>query len=59
MDIKKALIYDWYTVYGGAERCNESFNNIWRDLEHFALIDFLNSAYHFYYLIQIIYNDQI
>lgn len=44
MDIKKALIYHWHTVYGGAERCNESFNTIWPDLEHFALIDFLNSA---------------
>lgn len=44
MDIKKALIYDWYTVYGGAERCIESFNTIWPDLEHFALIDFLNFA---------------
>lgn len=42
MDIKKALIYDWYTVYGGAERCNESFNTIWPDLENFALIDFLD-----------------
>ncbi len=44
MDIKKALIYDWYTVYGGAERCNESFNTIWPDLENFALIDFLDTA---------------
>ena len=42
--MKKALVYDWYTVYGGAERCNESFNNIWPDLENFALIDFLNSV---------------
>ena len=39
--MKKALVYDWYTVYGGAERC---FNTIWPDLEHYALIDFLNSA---------------
>ena len=42
--MKKALVYDWYTVYGGAERCNESFNNIWSDLEQFALIDFLDST---------------
>lgn len=42
--MKKALIYDSYTVYGGAERCNETFNTIWPDLEYFALIDFLNSA---------------
>lgn len=40
--MKKALIYDWYTVYGGAERCNESFTNIWPDLDHFALVDFLD-----------------
>ncbi|MGB0357164.1 MAG: glycosyltransferase family 4 protein [Flavobacteriaceae bacterium] len=44
MVTKKALIYDWYTVYGGAERCNESFNTIWPDLENFALIDFLDTA---------------
>lgn len=40
--MKKALIYDWYTVYGGAERCNESFNTIWPELDHFALVDFLD-----------------
>lgn len=42
--MKKALVYDWYTVYGGAERCNESFTNIWPELDHFALLDFLNSS---------------
>lgn len=42
--MKKALVYDWYTVYGGAERCNESFTNIWPDLDHFALVDFLEST---------------
>jgi glycosyltransferase involved in cell wall biosynthesis len=37
--MKKALVHDWYTVYGGAERCVESFTNIWDDFDHFSLID--------------------
>lgn len=40
--MKKALIHDWYTVYGGAERCIESFTNIWDDFDHYTLIDTLN-----------------
>lgn len=40
--MKKALVHDWYTVYGGAERCVESFNNIWNDFDHFSLIDDLS-----------------
>ncbi|MBU2904896.1 glycosyltransferase [Arenibacter algicola] len=40
--MKKALIHDWYTVYGGAERCIESFTNIWDDFDHYSLIDDLN-----------------
>lgn len=40
--MKKALVHDWYTVYGGAERCVESFNNIWTDFDHFSLIDDLS-----------------
>ena len=41
--MKKALIHDWYTVYGGAERCIESFTNIWEDFDHFTLVDSLNN----------------
>lgn len=37
--MKKALVHDWYTVYGGAEKCVESFTNIWDDFDHFSLID--------------------
>lgn len=40
--MKKALIHDWYTVYGGAERCIESFTNIWDDFDHYSLIDDLS-----------------
>ncbi len=40
--MKKALIQDWYYVNGGAEKVLKSFNNIWDDFEHFALIDFLD-----------------
>jgi len=40
--MKKALVHDWYTVYGGAERCVESFTNIWSDFDHYSLIDNLS-----------------
>ena len=40
--MKKALVHDWYTVYGGAEKCVESFTNIWSDFDHFSLIDNLS-----------------
>ena len=43
--MKKALIHDWYTVYGGAERCVESFTNIWGDFDHFSLIDDLSDPH--------------
>lgn len=43
--MKKALIHDWYTVYGGAERCVEGFTNIWNDFEHFSLIDDLSEQH--------------
>jgi glycosyltransferase involved in cell wall biosynthesis len=40
--MKKALIHDWYYINGGAEKVLRSFNNIWNDFDHFALIDFLD-----------------
>jgi glycosyltransferase involved in cell wall biosynthesis len=40
--VKKALIHDWFSVYAGAEKCVESFTNIWDDFEVYSLIDFLN-----------------
>jgi len=40
--LKKALVHDWLRVYGGAERCVESFTNIWDDFDVFSLIDFLS-----------------
>lgn len=40
--MKKALIHDWYTQYGGAERCIESFTNIWSDFDHYTLVDTLS-----------------
>lgn len=39
--MKKALVHDWYTVYGGAERCIESFTNLWDDFDHYSLVDCL------------------
>ncbi|UZO81880.1 glycosyltransferase [Aquimarina sp. ERC-38] len=40
--MKKALVHDWYYVNGGAEKVIHSINNIWSDLDQFALIDFLS-----------------
>jgi len=40
--MKKALVHDWFSVYAGAEKCVESFTNIWDDLEIYSLIDFLD-----------------
>ena len=42
--MKKALIHDWYYVNGGAEKVIHSFNNIWDDFDHYALVDFLNAS---------------
>lgn len=40
--MKKALIHDWLKDYAGAEKCIESFTNIWDDFEIYSLIDFLS-----------------
>lgn len=42
--MKKALIHDWYYISGGAEKVIHSFNSIWDDFDHFALVDFLNPS---------------
>jgi len=42
--MKKALIHDWYYVNGGAEKVIHSFNTIWKDFEHYALVDFLSES---------------
>ena len=42
--MKKALIHDWFSVYAGAEKCVESFTNIWEDFEIYSLIDFLSDV---------------
>ncbi|WP_103578082.1 glycosyltransferase family 4 protein [Campylobacter concisus] len=40
--MKKALIHDWFSTYAGAEKCIESFTNVWDDFEIYSLIDFLS-----------------
>ena len=40
--MKKALVHDWFSVYAGAEKCVESFTNIWDDFEVYSLIDYLS-----------------
>lgn len=41
--MKKALVHDWLKDFAGAEKCVESFTNIWDDFEIYSLIDFLNN----------------
>lgn len=40
--MKKALIHDWLVTYAGAERCVESFTNIWGDFDIYTLVDYLS-----------------
>ena len=42
--MKKALIHDWFSTYAGAEKCVESFTDIWDDFEIYSLIDFLSDV---------------
>ena len=42
--MKKALVHDWFSTYAGAEKCIESFTDIWDDLEIYSLIDFLSDT---------------
>ena len=42
--MKKALIHDWFSTYAGAEKCVESFTDIWDDFEIYSLIDFLSGT---------------
>ena len=39
---KTAITHEWLVNYAGSERCVESFTNIWKDADVFALVDFLN-----------------
>jgi len=39
---KTAIIHEWFVNYAGSERCVESFLNIWKKADVFALVDFLN-----------------
>ena len=41
--MKKALVHDWLNDFGGAEKCVESFTNIWDDFEVYSLIDYLTN----------------
>jgi len=40
--MKTAIIADWLTTYAGAEKCIESFTNLYPDSDLFSLVDFLN-----------------
>jgi glycosyltransferase involved in cell wall biosynthesis len=40
--MKVAIVHEWLVNYAGSERCVESFTNIWKEADVFALVDFLN-----------------
>lgn len=42
--MKKALVYEWFDYYSGAEKCVESFLNIWPDLDIYSIIDTYDNA---------------
>ncbi len=42
MAMKSALIHDWFYTYGGAEKVVKSIDTLWPEIDHFALVDFLN-----------------
>ncbi|MFN3874110.1 MAG: glycosyltransferase [Ignavibacterium sp.] len=43
--MKTALVHEWLVFYAGGERVFESFTNIWKDADVFALVDFLNDEH--------------
>lgn len=43
--MKIVLVHEWLVFYAGGERVFESFTNIWKDADVFALVDFLNDEH--------------
>jgi len=41
-NLKAAIVHEWFVNYAGSEKVVESFTNIWRDADVFALVDFLD-----------------
>lgn len=42
---KTAIVHEWLVSYAGSERCVESFTNIWKDADVYALVDFLDKEH--------------
>lgn len=42
--MRTAIVHEWLMVYGGSEKCLESFTNIWRDADIFVLFDFVGES---------------
>lgn len=40
--LKTAIVHEWFVNYAGSEKVVESFTNIWKDADVFALVDFLD-----------------
>ncbi len=40
--MKMAMVHDWYYVNGGAEKVVRAIDEIWPNISHYALIDFLS-----------------
>ena len=41
--MKLAIVHEWFVNYMGSEKCVESFVNLYKDAEIFALVDYLNA----------------
>ncbi len=39
--MKMALVHDWFTAPGGAEKCVQSMLSIWDEVDIYSLVDFL------------------
>ena len=39
---KTVLVHEWLVNYAGSEKCVESFTNIWKDVDVYTLVDFLD-----------------
>lgn len=45
MNIKSALVHEWFITEGGAEKCVQSFLNINPEFDIYSLIDFFSDEY--------------
>jgi len=44
INLKTAIVHEWFVGYAGSERVVESFTNLWPDADVFSLVDFLDDG---------------